>query len=176
MIVFHIRRKKIQVKRYSTCFHVVNFRKRYNRAELEFIEAKTDLHRKCESKDLLTEHLYTVIHQNELRKSKKLAELMRKLELEIGDICDGELNSADVLPVPICLTMPSVRSSVQHIGQSSPTSSSPPVIDGGVCGALMTSSCTEHRLLEDSSTNIVSERNTIITSKETSAKDDPSKT
>ena len=60
-------------------------RKRYDRAEREFIEAKTDLHSKSEAKDLLTEHLYTVIHQNEVRKARKLAELTHKLELEDND-------------------------------------------------------------------------------------------
>ena len=53
--------------------------------EKELIEAKFDLHEKIELKDQLTEHLYTVINQNEIRKSKKLAELMDKLELEEGD-------------------------------------------------------------------------------------------
>lgn len=58
-------------------------RKRYDRAEKELIEAKLDLHEKIELKDHLTEHLYTVINQNEIRKAKKLAELMDKLELDV---------------------------------------------------------------------------------------------
>ena len=53
--------------------------------EKELIEAKLDLHDKIELKDQLTEHLYTVINQNEIRKSKKLAELMDKLELDEMD-------------------------------------------------------------------------------------------
>ena len=93
------------------------FRKRYDRAEKEFIEAKTDLHRKSEAKDLLTEHLYTVIHQNELRKGQKLAELTRKLELEeMSENSDNspgiELEQAAnvIIPVPLCLsTSPSIR-------------------------------------------------------------------
>lgn len=40
-----------------------------------------DLHRKTERKDLLTEHLYTIIRENELRKAKKLEELMAKLNV-----------------------------------------------------------------------------------------------
>ena len=60
-------------------------RKRYDRVEKELIEAKLDLHDKIELKDQLTEHLYTVINQNEIRKSKKLAELMDKLELDETD-------------------------------------------------------------------------------------------
>lgn len=53
--------------------------KRYEKAEQEFIAAKLDLHNKTERKDLLTEHLYTIIRENELRKAKKLEELMAKL-------------------------------------------------------------------------------------------------
>lgn len=79
------------------------WRKRYNRAEHEFIEAKTDLHSKSEAKDLLTEHLYTVIHQNEVRKARKLAELTHKLELEDDVMVDG---TETVVPVPLCLVMP----------------------------------------------------------------------
>lgn len=40
-----------------------------------------DLYRKTERKDLLTEHLYTIIRENELRKAKKLEELMAKLNV-----------------------------------------------------------------------------------------------
>ncbi len=60
-------------------------RKRYDRAEQEFIDAKMDLHQKSELKESLTEHLYTIIHQNEIRKAKKLTELMEKLQLEESD-------------------------------------------------------------------------------------------
>jgi len=97
---------------------LVCFRKRYNRAEKEYIEAKTDLHEKSETKDLLTEHLYTVIHQNEMRKAKKLAELMHKLELEIAEEdADQAISPA---PVPLCLITPMNRMGVQ--GPSSPAS------------------------------------------------------
>ena len=44
-----------------------------------------DLHRKTERKDLLTEHLYTIIRENELRKAKKLEELMEKLNVSPDD-------------------------------------------------------------------------------------------
>lgn len=56
-------------------------RKRYNRAEKEFLEAKLCLFGKLERKELLTEHLCTIIEQNEMRKARKLSELMDKLEL-----------------------------------------------------------------------------------------------
>lgn len=60
----------------------VEAQKRYDRAEKEFVSSKLDLHEKQEHKDQLTEHLYTIIHQNELRKAKKLTELMECLDLE----------------------------------------------------------------------------------------------
>ena len=63
------------------CYLHMFCRKRYEKAEHEFVEAKMDLHRKTERKDLLTEHLYTIIRENELRKAKKLEELMAKLNV-----------------------------------------------------------------------------------------------
>jgi len=78
-----------------------HFRKRYDRAEKEFVEAKVDLHKKALQKEQLTEHLYTVIHQNEQRKAKKLSELMNKLEMTDDDdellLADDSYSS----PVPI---------------------------------------------------------------------------
>ena len=49
------------------------------------MEAKVNLHRKTERKDLLTEHLYTIIRENELRKAKKLEELIAKLNVSPDD-------------------------------------------------------------------------------------------
>lgn len=43
-----------------------------------------DLFHKGELKERLTEHLYTIIHQNEVRKANKLAELMKQLEMEVA--------------------------------------------------------------------------------------------
>ena len=57
-------------------------RKRYDAAEAEFVAAKLELHRTSESKELLSEHLCTIIQQNEVRKAEKLAELLKTLELE----------------------------------------------------------------------------------------------
>lgn len=67
--------------KYHTANCNLNCRKRYEKAEKEYVEAKMDLHRKTERKDLLTEHLYTIIRENELRKAKKLEELMTKLNI-----------------------------------------------------------------------------------------------
>lgn len=55
-----------------------------------------DLHRKTERKDLLTEHLYTIIRENELRKAKKLEELMVKLNVgnDVGFSAQNEGDEA----------------------------------------------------------------------------------
>ena len=51
------------------------------KAEAEYVAAKLDLHKKTEVKEQLTEHLSAIIQQNELRKARKLEELMLQLEL-----------------------------------------------------------------------------------------------
>jgi len=56
--------------------------KRYDRAEKEFVESKLNLFSSMERKELLTDHLCTIIEQNEIRKAKKLNALMEELELE----------------------------------------------------------------------------------------------
>lgn len=62
----------------------VFFRKRYIKAEREFLEMKLLLHQKLERKEMLTEHLCTIIEKNEERKANKLTELLNKLQLEDG--------------------------------------------------------------------------------------------
>ncbi|XP_042339979.1 RAB6-interacting golgin [Plectropomus leopardus] len=57
-------------------------RKRYDKAEVEYVAAKLDLHKKTEVKEQLTEHLCAIIQQNELRKAHKLEELMQQLQLQ----------------------------------------------------------------------------------------------
>lgn len=55
--------------------------------------AKLELHKKTEAKEHLTEHLYAIIQQNELRKAHKLEELMQQLQLQedvtLGDGGEG---------------------------------------------------------------------------------------
>uniref|UniRef100_G3NN32 RAB6-interacting golgin n=1 Tax=Gasterosteus aculeatus TaxID=69293 RepID=G3NN32_GASAC len=64
-------------------------RKRYEKAEVEYVTAKLDLHKKTEVKEQLTEHLCAIIQQNELRKAHKLEELMQQLHLQMhGDAKD----------------------------------------------------------------------------------------
>lgn len=77
----------------SQCCHNFVCRKRYERAEKEFVEAKIDLHKKTERKDLLTEHLYTIIRENELRKAKKLEELMAKLNVATDETLSEDKNT-----------------------------------------------------------------------------------
>lgn len=56
--------------------------RRYIRAEKELIEAKKLLFEKREQKELLTQHLCTIIEQNEMRKAHRLTELMIQLSLQ----------------------------------------------------------------------------------------------
>ncbi|XP_051480423.1 RAB6-interacting golgin isoform X2 [Apus apus] len=60
-------------------------RKRYDKAESEYVAAKLDLQHKTEIKEHLTEHLCTIIQQNELRKARKLEELMQQLEVQADE-------------------------------------------------------------------------------------------
>lgn len=65
-------------------------RKRYEKAEVEYVAAKLDLHKKTEVKEQLTEHLCAIIQQNELRKAHKLEELMQQLQLQATEEEDEE--------------------------------------------------------------------------------------
>lgn len=62
-----------------------NARKRFDRAEAEYVTAKLDLQRKTDIKEQLTEHLCTIIQQNELRKARKLEELMQQLDVQADE-------------------------------------------------------------------------------------------
>lgn len=60
-------------------------RKSYQQIESQFLKAKFELHMASERKELLTEHLCTIISHNEDRKAKKLSELMEKVGLPSTD-------------------------------------------------------------------------------------------
>lgn len=60
----------------------LNFRKRFERAEAEYIASKMELYKWSEQKELLSNHLCAVIQQNESRKAEKLSELLKSLQLE----------------------------------------------------------------------------------------------
>lgn len=59
--------------------------KQYEKIESAFLKAKLDLHNSHEKKELLTEHLHTIIAHNEDRKAKKLSELMEKVGLSLDE-------------------------------------------------------------------------------------------
>jgi hypothetical protein len=67
------------------------YRKRYKKAEKEFLDAKLHLFERLERKELLTEHLCTIIEQNEIRKARKLSELMNRLQ---PGRCEGDFRMA----------------------------------------------------------------------------------
>ncbi|XP_078543039.1 RAB6-interacting golgin isoform X2 [Lissotriton helveticus] len=69
----------------QACVDFSYAKKRFDKAEAEYIASKLDFHRKTEIKEQLAEHLCTIIQQNELRKAKKLEELMLQLEVETDE-------------------------------------------------------------------------------------------
>ena len=77
-----------------TCTQTHTHRKTYESAEAEFIRAKMELHKKTEMKERLTEHLCVIIQENEIRKAKKLAELMAKLEIDSGEYLEMARSSS----------------------------------------------------------------------------------
>ncbi|XP_067948673.1 RAB6-interacting golgin-like isoform X2 [Watersipora subatra] len=87
--------------------------KRYEQAEKEFIASKVNLHKKGDMKEQLTEHLYTIIHQNEIRKAKKLADLMEKLDLATTK--NGETSPTPVVEIPDLPSL-SLLGSMQTVG------------------------------------------------------------
>ncbi|XP_055315194.1 RAB6-interacting golgin [Sitodiplosis mosellana] len=59
-------------------------RENYHQIESQFLAAKLNLHQISEKKEMLTEHLCTIISHNEDRKAKKLTELLDKVGLNSG--------------------------------------------------------------------------------------------
>ncbi|XP_055843114.1 RAB6-interacting golgin [Episyrphus balteatus] len=81
----------------SACIQYANIEKQYNKVEAQFLKAKIELHNASEKKELLTEHLCTVIAHNEDRKAQKLSELMHKVGLtpsgELAETSNGFHNT-----------------------------------------------------------------------------------
>merc|ERR1719348_2179691 len=73
-------------------FEFMKAQKRYEDAEKEYVNAKMHLFGVMERKELLTDHLCAIIEQNEMRKAKKLNELMQELELESPELPAHEAN------------------------------------------------------------------------------------
>jgi hypothetical protein len=76
---------------FRVCCIFLFCRKRYKKAEKEFLDAKLHLFERLERKELLTEHLCTIIEQNEIRKARKLSELMNRLQ---PGGCEGDFRMA----------------------------------------------------------------------------------
>lgn len=73
---------KLFVAFFMYLFSVHSFRETYNQIESQFLAAKLSLHQITEKKEMLTEHLCTIISHNEDRKAKKLTELLDKVGLD----------------------------------------------------------------------------------------------
>lgn len=71
--------------------HFFVVREHYHQIEAQFLVAKLSLHQVSEKKEMLTEHLCTIISHNEDRKAKKLSELLDKVGLNT-DNDDTEIN------------------------------------------------------------------------------------
>jgi RAB6-interacting golgin len=76
-----ILRKQIE----NATIHFNSVEKNYSAIERSFLKAKQDLYHAHEKKEMLTEHLYTIIAHNEDRKAKKLSELMEKVGLTLNE-------------------------------------------------------------------------------------------
>lgn len=63
--------------------------------ESQFLKAKMELHNASEKKELLTEHLCTVIAHNEDRKAQKLTELMEKVGLTTNGVYEPTTSVAN---------------------------------------------------------------------------------
>ena len=97
--------------------------RRYEQAEKEFIAAKIELHEKSELQKQLTEHLYTIIHQNKLRKAQKLDKLSSQLDSNISkdDVKDTELENESTV-ILSTLTPTITQPDVQKFKQKLKTS------------------------------------------------------
>lgn len=74
-----ILRKQIEI----ATLHFNTIERHYSTIEKTFLKAKQDLYQAHEKKEMLTEHLYTIIAHNEDRKAKRLSELMEKVGLTL---------------------------------------------------------------------------------------------
>ncbi|CAD0200650.1 unnamed protein product [Chrysodeixis includens] len=74
----------------QACLSYADAEKHYLRVEKEFLQAKIQLQKEKEKKELLTEHLCALITHNETRKAQKLETLM----LELATDKNKEINEA----------------------------------------------------------------------------------
>lgn len=83
-----ILRKQIEI----ATLNFNNVEKHYDSIERAFLKAKQDLYQAHEKKEMLTEHLCTIIEHNEDRKAKKLSELMEKVGLKLSEDSNSKCN------------------------------------------------------------------------------------
>ncbi|XP_062543763.1 RAB6-interacting golgin [Armigeres subalbatus] len=79
----------------SASLHFSNVEKNYLNIENLFLKAKVELHQALERKEMLTEHLCTIISHNEERKAKRLSELMEKVGLSLDNEFDDSSMNGD---------------------------------------------------------------------------------
>ncbi|XP_055532780.1 RAB6-interacting golgin [Wyeomyia smithii] len=77
----------------AASLHFANVEKNYLNIENLFLKAKVELHQALERKEMLTEHLCTIISHNEERKAKRLSDLMEKVGLSANGDIDDTINS-----------------------------------------------------------------------------------
>ncbi|XP_049542881.1 RAB6-interacting golgin [Anopheles darlingi] len=77
--------------------HFTNVEKNYLNIENLFLKAKVELHQALEKKEMLAEHLCTIISHNEERKAKRLSELMEKVGISVDGDFDDTMNSNNTL-------------------------------------------------------------------------------
>lgn len=71
-----------RVNSFVHSFLYTHDRLRHENAEREFVSAKIDMHKTKEQKELLSEHLCTIIHDMELKKAKQLSQLCEALGVD----------------------------------------------------------------------------------------------
>ncbi|XP_055609044.1 RAB6-interacting golgin [Uranotaenia lowii] len=92
----------------AASLHFSNVEKNYLNIENLFLKAKLDLHQALERKEMLTEHLCTIISHNEERKAKRLSELMEKVGLSVNGDLDDTVNS-DISSAQVSSTVDSIN-------------------------------------------------------------------
>ncbi|XP_050352006.1 RAB6-interacting golgin [Nymphalis io] len=90
-------RKKID----QACISYSDAEKHYLRVEKEFLQAKINLQKEKEKKELLTEHLCALITHNETRKAQKLETLMLELASDRNSAINKVATPVDETPVII---------------------------------------------------------------------------
>ncbi|KAL1022824.1 hypothetical protein UPYG_G00032840 [Umbra pygmaea] len=111
-------------------------RKRYEKAEAEYVSAKLDLHKKTDTKEQLTEHLCAIIQQNELRKAHKLEELLKQLHLQATEE-EQEEEENKGMSATENQGVSTVQEDRENVAMSSPDTGPRPGVDTAAGGAIL---------------------------------------